>query len=148
MPASKSNARSNGGSSKTSSSAKADGSKPKYSKWINSPSQHAERKGQSLATKSHDVIRQWAEERKAKPTTVEGQKDNPRVLRMDFPGYGGDNLVEISWDDWFKTFDDRDVVFIYQEQLRSGDQSNFFKLSWTEDSKPKSSGGTRRRKAA
>jgi hypothetical protein len=105
---------------------------PRYSKWIESPDEHAERKGQSLATQSHEVIQKWAEERRAKPVTLESQRDEPRVLRFDFPGYGGQNLAQISWDDWFKTFDNRNVVFIYQERLRNGNQSNFFKLDQAE----------------
>jgi hypothetical protein len=118
MPATKSN----------SSSSSTKNGRPRYSKWIESPDEHADRKGQSLATQSHEVIQQWAGERKVKPATIESQQDDPRVLRFDFPGYGGRRLVEIGWDAWFRTFDDRNVTFIYQEQLRNGNQSNFFKL--------------------
>ena len=50
----------------------------------------------------------------------------PGVLRIDFRG--GSSLKEISWDEWFESFDARDLVFLYQEQLKSGDQSNFFQL--------------------
>lgn len=102
----------------------------KYSKWIDSPADHEDRKGQSLATRSHEVIRQWAEERQAVPATVEGteREDRAGVLRLNFPGYGEGNLKEISWDEWFETFDQRRLVFVFQEHKTDGATSNFFRL--------------------
>ena len=87
--------------------------------------------GTSKRTTDHDTIRRWAEERGAKPATVKGTgggKDETGVLRMDFPGYGGERLREISWDEFFRKFDEKDLEFLYQEHTRGGEQSNFFKL--------------------
>ncbi|WP_447003024.1 hypothetical protein ACRAKI_25380 [Saccharothrix isguenensis] len=102
----------------------------KYSQEITSPADEPERPGRSLATTSHEVIRQWAEARDATPATVEGTEhgDHLGVLRFDFPGYGGDSLREVDWDEWFKTFDERRLNFIYQEERSDGRQSNFFRL--------------------
>ncbi len=102
----------------------------KYAKWIHTVDEHADRDGQSLATRSHEVIQRWAEERDAKPATVPGTgpEDRAGVLRFDFPGRGGQSLEEISWDDWFKPFDERQLVFLYQERKSDGSQSNFFRL--------------------
>jgi hypothetical protein len=50
------------------------------------------------------------------------------VLRLNFPGYGGRNLKDISWDDWFDTFDSRQLVFIFQEHKTDGATSHFFRL--------------------
>jgi len=36
--------------------------------------------------------------------------------------------VDIPWEEWFKTFDERELVFIYQEKLANGNQSNFFRF--------------------
>jgi hypothetical protein len=97
-------------------------------KWIDSPDEHEDRPGQSLATRSHEVIRRWAEERRAAPaTTPGGDAERPRVLRLNFPGFDK-NLQEVSWDAWFGTFDERDLVFIYQEHMKAGNPSNFFKF--------------------
>jgi hemerythrin superfamily protein len=97
-------------------------------KWINAADEHEDRPGQSLATRSHEVIRRWAEERQAAPaTTPGGDPERPRVLRFNFPGYDR-KLQEISWDAWFGTFDERDLVFIYQEHMKAGNPSNFFKF--------------------
>jgi hypothetical protein len=34
----------------------------------------------------------------------------------------------MSWDEWFKTFDDRRLNFIYQEEGSDGNQGNVFRL--------------------
>lgn len=34
----------------------------------------------------------------------------------------------MSWGDWFRTFDDRNLVFLFQEEKRDGTQSNFFRF--------------------
>ncbi len=103
----------------------------KYSKWIDAPDDHEERPGQSLATRNHEVIRQWADERQAVPTTVESTERNGRagVLRLDFPGYGGNELGELTWDEWFETFDERNLIFVFQEHKADGSVSNFFRLT-------------------
>lgn len=100
-------------------------------KWIENVDDHEDRQGQSLATRNHEVILKWAEERGAQPATVSGTRhdDRPGVLRFDFPEYGGGKRLEhISWEEWFKSFDERELVFVYQEHLKKGDQSNFFRL--------------------
>jgi hypothetical protein len=101
----------------------------KYSQEVTSTEDEPEREGRSLATTHHQVIRQWAEERGGVPATVEGtgHGDHLGVLRIDF---GGENsgLRRVSWEEWFNTFDDRGLNFIYQEQRADGKQSNFFRL--------------------
>jgi len=100
-------------------------------KWIFGLDEHEDHAGQSLATRNHEVIQKWAEERNATPATIPGteHEGRPGVLRFDFPGYGGRELKHISWEDWFRSFDDRELVFLYQEHLKSGNQSNFFKMN-------------------
>ncbi len=50
------------------------------------------------------------------------------MLRFVFGEIGGKNLVEMSWDEWFKPFDKRQLVFLYQDRKSDGSQSNFFRL--------------------
>jgi Rho termination factor, N-terminal domain len=101
----------------------------KYSQEVTSLDDDPERPGRSLATTSHEVIRTWAEERGGVPATVPGTEhgDHLGVLRLDF---GGDNadLRQVSWDEWFGTFDARKLNFIYQEERKDGNQSTFFRL--------------------
>ncbi|WP_205754712.1 hypothetical protein [Pseudarthrobacter sp. NamE5] len=101
----------------------------KYSQEVTSTEDEPEREGRSLVTTHHEVIRQWAEERDGVPATVEGTEhgDHLGVLRIDFGG-DDDKLRHISWEEWFKTFDARQLNFIYQEQRSDGQQSNFFRL--------------------
>jgi ferritin-like metal-binding protein YciE len=64
--------------------------------------------GSAQPLTDHEEIREWAEERGAKPACVRGTggAGDIGMLRLDFPGYtGGDSLQEISWDDWFEKFD-------------------------------------------
>src|SRR5438046_1974314 len=87
--------------------------------------------GESKTTTNHDEIRKWAQARDAQPVTVRGtgSKDEPGVLRIDFPGgAGADRLEEISWDEWFQKFDENHLAFLYQERKASGEESTFFKL--------------------
>jgi hypothetical protein len=101
--------------------------------WIESPGEKPDHDGQTLATRSHDVIKKWAEERDATPATIEGTEhgDHPGVLRFDFPGHDStkdSKLKQVSWDKWLKTFDDRHLVMLFQEKLSNGNQSNFFRM--------------------
>src|SRR4051812_23704613 len=82
-------------------------------KWTGSPDDRPDRPGQTLATRSHDVIEAWAEARDARPATAtRGPDGRPRTLRMDF-GEPTRNLESIAWDEWFGVFDERDLVFLY-----------------------------------
>lgn len=101
----------------------------KKAKWIHSPDEHEDRPGQTLATRSHEVIQRWAEERQARPATVSGTEHEGRagVLRLNFPGFD-EKLEEIGWDAWFRPFDERNLVFLFQENRANGEQSNFFIL--------------------
>ena len=79
----------------------------------------------------HEEIRQWAEERGAKPACVTGTGggDDVGMIRLDFPGYSGaDSLEEISWDDWFDKFDESNLALLVQDETAKGQQSNFNKL--------------------
>ena len=99
-------------------------------RWIHSPEEHEERAGESLATRRHSVIRRWAEDRGAQPATVPGTEHGirPGVLRFNFPGYGGQAVENLTWDDWFKSFDERRLVFVFREHKSDGRVSNFFRL--------------------
>src|SRR5947209_9412676 len=79
------------------------------------------RKGDDMAnsrtTTDHDEIRRWAEERGGVPSTVAAteQGGEPGILRIDFPGYSGEGtLEEISWDDFFRKFDENGLAFLYE----------------------------------
>ena len=98
----------------------------------------------SHALMDHDEIQQWAEERNAVPSCVRGtgDKGDTGMLRLNFPGYSGEeSLEEISWDDWFEKFDERGLALLVQETTAEGQKSNFNKLVSRETANQKSKGG-------
>lgn len=85
----------------------------------------------SHRTIDHDEIRRWVEERGGNPATVKrtGDKKEPGILRIDFPGYSGEGSLEpISWDDFFEKFEEAQLAFLYQEETADGNTSRFSKL--------------------
>ena len=85
--------------------------------------------GKSQTTVDHDTIREWAERRGGVPASVESTQadDDAGILRIDF-GEPEESLEEISWDEFFETFEDRKLAFLYQEETKDGSMSRFFKF--------------------
>jgi hypothetical protein len=64
-------------------------------------------------TTDHDVIRKWAEARDARPARVKGTGDDDAgLLRLDF-GPPEEGLEPIGWEDFFATFDESGLAFVY-----------------------------------
>lgn len=86
----------------------------------------------NTSTSDHDTIRAWVEKRGGVPAVVKGtgkKKDGDGILRIDFPGYSGeDSLQEISWEEFFKKFDESKLEFLYQEKTADGKESRFNKF--------------------
>jgi hypothetical protein len=104
----------------------------------------------SKTTTNHSQIQRWAQARHAQPAHVKGTggQNDPGMIRLDFPGYSGrTKLAPISWDEWFKAFDDNNLALVYQEKTASGQRSNFNKLvsRSTAADRKRSEGGTARR---
>lgn len=77
----------------------------------------------------HDEIRRWAEERGGVPVVVEGTEsggDGAGVLRFDF-GEREPNLKQVSWEDFFATFDKKHLALLAQDTVDGG-TSRFFKF--------------------
>ncbi len=49
------------------------------------------------------------------------------ILRVDFQE-PDENLREIGWDEFFDTFEDRKLAFLYQDKTSDGQDSRFFKF--------------------
>ena len=79
-------------------------------------------------TTDHAEIRRWIEQRGGRPTTVRG-RGGEGVIGIGFDGPTDDDLSEeISWEDFFATFDRERLTFSYEEESREDRQSRFFKL--------------------
>jgi hypothetical protein len=87
-------------------------------------------KSQTKTTTDHEEIRRWVEEHGGTPAIVRGTRGgDSAVLRIDFPGgTGEDELEHVSWDEWFRMFDQNQLAFLYQERKADGEDSTFFKL--------------------
>jgi hypothetical protein len=84
---------------------------------------------QANATTDHATIRRWAESRRGHPAVVKGTKGKQGggLLRIDFDP-PEDSLEEVSWDEFFDTFDRNHLAFLYQDETSSGDKSRFAKF--------------------
>jgi ferritin-like metal-binding protein YciE len=101
-------------------------------------------KAGTRVTTDHDEIREWAEERGAHPACVRGtgSKGDIGMIRLDFPGFSGeDSLEEITWDEFFQKFDEQGLALLYQEATARGQKSNFNKLVGRETAELASKGG-------
>src|SRR5690349_16746921 len=86
--------------------------------------------GSAQTTTDHDEIRRWVEARNGHPACVRGTESGDTcLLRIDYPGYsGGETLEEISWDEFFRVFDESNVAFLYQDRTADGGESRFSKF--------------------
>lgn len=86
---------------------------------------------ESQTTTDHETIKKWVEERGGKPATVRGTggPEEAGILRIDFPGYGDEpSLEEITWEEFFKKFEENQLAFLYQDEVKDGETSRFFKF--------------------
>ena len=73
-------------------------------------------------TIDHNEIRQWVEKHGGFPATVKETHEygEAGLLRVDYPGFdGNDTLERISWDEWFRGFDNNQLSFLYQDESDS-----------------------------
>lgn len=103
----------------------------------------------ATTTIDHDEIRAWAEARGGRPSVVratEGARDGDAphegILRFDFRE-PDDALDEIDWDDFFETFEDRELALLHQDETNDGSTSRFFKFVRRSEHDPKHVAGTR-----
>lgn len=79
-------------------------------------------------TTDHEEIRRWVDARGGRPAVVASTWDGTSgVLRIDF-NEKDDELEEMSWDDFFRVFEENELEFLYQEELEQGGESRFFKF--------------------
>jgi hypothetical protein len=84
----------------------------------------------SQITADHEVIRRWVEDRGGVPSVVKGTgTEGGGILRIDFPPIGTKpNLEHITWEEFFKIFDGKNLALLYQEKTTTGEVSRFNKF--------------------
>ena len=73
----------------------------------------------SKTTTDHDEIRRWVSDRGGFPARVKGTeaKGGSGVLRIDYPGFSGEERLEaITWTEFFKGFDKEKLAFLYEDE--------------------------------
>ena len=80
----------------------------------------------SSETTNHKTIRAWAEARGGRPSVIR-TRGRGGVLRIDF-GEKEEDLDEISWEEFFKIFDENKLAFLYQDKTKDGETSRFNKF--------------------
>lgn len=87
---------------------------------------------ESKTTDDHKVIKKWVEERDGYPSIVDTGDDDQKggILRINFDDDDEDDeaLKNISWEKFFKIFDDNNLDFLYQEKTKDGKTSRFCKF--------------------
>ena len=86
------------------------------------------------STTDHDVIKQWIEKRKGRPSVVrategdtEGTDHVEGILRVDFRD-PDDALDDIDWNEFFRIFDESNLAFLHQDKTADGHVSRFNKF--------------------
>lgn len=77
---------------------------------------------EAKTTTDHKEIRRWVEARGGHPACVKGTggKGDTGLLRIDYPGYSGeDTLQQISWEEFFRGFEENNLAFLYQDEKDS-----------------------------
>lgn len=85
----------------------------------------------SRTTTDHQEIRRWVSDRGGHPARVKGTDDKggSGVLRIDYPGYSGEETLEpITWSEFFDGFEKNRLAFLYQDETKAGEESRFSKL--------------------
>src|SRR3954464_15229644 len=76
----------------------------KRAQLIDEPGRTGDHDGATLATRSREVVEDWARRRNAEPAAAtRGDAGRPHVLRFDFqggPDKGGSQFEHISFDEW------------------------------------------------
>jgi hypothetical protein len=73
---------------------------------------------EAVTTTDHDAIRKWAAARDGHPARVKDQGPGG-ILRIDF-GEPNEGLERISWEDFFRIFEENKLAFLHQERTKDG----------------------------
>jgi hypothetical protein len=74
----------------------------------------------SQVTTDHQQIRKWVESKGGKPAAVARTHDEDdvgiiRIMFPDAPRSEHEGLTEITWDEFFTEFDERELALVYDE---------------------------------
>lgn len=81
-------------------------------------------------TTDHEEIRSWVEEHGGLPAAVKNTLagDAAGVLYLDFPGADKKDVAEMTWEQFFKTFDRQNLALAYEGALSASDGAPSWQL--------------------
>jgi hypothetical protein len=82
-----------------------------------------------ITTVDHARIRDWVKSRKGHPAMAHTQTimgPASKLLRIDFAGWPTDPCFHsISWEEFFESFENAKLAFVYRGMKESGEPSHF-----------------------
>lgn len=87
-------------------------------------------------TIDHEKIKKWVIKNKGRPAVI----DDPQAgsddvgIRIDFPGKKDESLLrenvspDVTWERFFKIFEDKKLAFLYQERAKYHDPSMSYRF--------------------
>lgn len=91
---------------------------------VTAEDEHRDPSAGVAATRDHALIRRWAEAHQASPATGEHTPSGPATvdvndggagIRFNHPGAG--RFRPISWDEFFRNFDQHGLAFVYEREM-------------------------------
>ena len=81
-------------------------------------------------TTDHEEIRRWVEEHGGLPAAVKNTLagDAAGVLYLDFPGADKKDVDEMTWEQFFKTFDRQNLALACEDAPPTGDGAPSWQL--------------------
>lgn len=76
---------------------------------------------QQKTTTNHTEIKNWAQEHNGVPAVIKDTEEGSGagVLRIHFDNSDDSNFKQVSWSEFFDTFDKKDLAFLYQDEKDS-----------------------------
>lgn len=75
-------------------------------------------------TSDHSKIKQWADDRNAKPACYKCSSRSSLLL-FRFPGETEEAVINLSWEEFFEKFEEHKLAFLYQDMNDRGKKSRF-----------------------
>jgi hypothetical protein len=96
--------------------------------------------GNVVFTRDHEVIRRWAEKRRAEPATGEATRSGPATVNVSDGGAGvrfnfpaAALFRPITWEEWLENFDRNGCVFVFDNDGPDETVSNRYRIVKAED---------------
>lgn len=90
----------------------------------------------TVSTINHNEIKNWAEERKGTPASLKepSAEASNLILRILFDHEKNvDQVKNISWEQFFKLFEQHQLAFVYKHENFGGKNSNAHRFVFRDD---------------